>query len=270
MTTSLILILIVGGTILILIAFSLFIFYLLKLYNKRQIDFYNNIKLSKIETEKSILNTRIEVYEETIQRISREIHDNVNQLLTLCKLNLFTLKDNNNKEDKIELTIDLISSAIGELTNISRGLSSEILNEVGIVRSIEIESERLRKLNLINISYDLASELSSMNPDLQLIIYRIFQEATRNAIIHGKAKNIVIILKAENGNIVLKIKDDGNGFNFEDFQKIEKYKHQGLSNMRKRMELVNGSMNIESNIGSGTQLSFVIPIPTKAIKTLIN
>lgn len=266
MSTSLILTLIVGGTILILIFFSLFIFYLLKLYNKRQIEFFDNIKLSRIETEKRILSTRVEVYEETIQRISREIHDNVNQLLTLCKLNLFTLKDSNNKEEKIELTIDLISSAIGELTNISRSLSSEILNEIGLARSIEIESERLTRLNLIKINYEIATEISSISPELQLMLYRIFQEATRNAIIHGKAKNILIQLKSENENIILKIKDDGIGFDIEQFQKIEKYKHQGLRNMRKRMELVNGSMNIESEIENGTDLTFIIPTETKQNK----
>jgi signal transduction histidine kinase len=264
-STSFILLLIVSGTILILIFFSLFIFYLLKLYNKRQIEFYDNINLSKIETEKKILSTRIDVYEETIQRISREIHDNVNQLLTLSKLNLYTIKDNIHADEKIQLTIDLISSAIGELTNISRSLSSEILNENGLFRSIEIEAERLKKLSLINICLEFATDNPPINPEIQLMIYRIFQEATRNSIIHGKATNISIALNTKEGTVYLTIKDDGIGFNYTEFQKSENHKHQGLRNMRKRIELVGGSMNVYSELGKGTNLIFEIPLAPKGI-----
>lgn len=251
----------VGSSIVILVIFSVFIFYIVKLYNKRQIEFTNNLLLSRIENEKKILSTRVEVFEETTQKISREIHDNVNQLLTLSKINLNSLNTNELNGERISITIDLITSAIGELTNISRSLSSEILNEVGLFRSIEYESERLNKLNLINIVPNLSLEITRLNPELQLIIYRIFQEATRNSIIHGKAKNILVNIDQIGNYLILEICDDGKGFNYEKFLSSQNFKHQGLLNMRKRIELFDGDMQIKSEEGSGTSLKFKIPLP---------
>lgn len=250
----------VGSSIIILVAFSIFIFYIVKQYNKRQIEFSNNLLLNKIENEKKILSTRIEVYEETIQKISREIHDNVNQLLTLSKLNLNTLNSLETPNEKISISIDLITAAIGELTNISRSLSSEILNEVGLFRSIEYESERLNKLNLIKIVPQISQDTSRINPELQLIIYRVFQEAIRNSIIHGKAQNILVNIEQVENTLILEISDDGTGFDYMQFKLSNNFKHQGLLNMRKRVELFDGEMSINSRIGKGTILTFKIPI----------
>jgi two-component system, NarL family, sensor kinase len=251
---------IISCTILILFIFSIFIFYVIRLYNSRQIEFSKNLKLSQIENEKKILSTRIEVYEETIQNISREIHDNVNQLLTLAKLNLNTIGLNSTDEMKINNAKDLITTAIGELTNISRSLSAEILNEIGLLRSIEIESERLNSVNLVDIETDLACDIPLLNPDLQLIIYRIFQESIRNSITHGKATRIKIAIYFANDNLFVSIKDNGKGFDYSKFFESENFVHQGLKNMKKRIELANGEMTIFSELDLGTELMFKMPI----------
>ncbi|MBZ5857261.1 sensor histidine kinase [Flavihumibacter profundi] len=270
MSPTTILLIIVMGSIFILIVFSIFILHLIKLYNNRQIEFTNNMMLNQIENEKRILSTRIEVYEETIQNISREIHDNVNQLLTLSKLNLNSIDNTSNNENRIQIAKDLITTAIGELTNISRSLSAEILNEVGLFRSIEIETERLNKINLIEIETDLRCNVPALNPDLQLIIYRIFQESLRNSIIHGKASKIKIELELLNQNLLLTITDNGKGFDYTKFFESENFVHQGLKNMKKRIELVNGKMIINSKLEQGTVLVFEIPIMTNQKDSINN
>src|SRR5437867_958708 len=89
------------GSLTILLSFAVFINYILRLYNRKQLDFKRNLDMSKIELEKQKLATMIEMQEETQNKISREIHDNVNQLLTLSKLNLNAithLLDQSNQE----------------------------------------------------------------------------------------------------------------------------------------------------------------------------
>ncbi|MBC6492631.1 sensor histidine kinase [Flavihumibacter stibioxidans] len=260
-TTTYILFWSIGGSLIILIGFLFFINYILKLYNKKEIEYNTTLKLKSIEKEKEILINRVEAQEETIQKISREIHDNVNQLLTLSKLNLNNLKCNKDAEfdNKIELSNSLISSAIKELTNISRSLSAETVNEFGLAKSLESEISRLTQIEDIKINLEVIEKAEILNPEVQLDLYRIFQEATRNAIIHGNPKNINVSLQIDEKIIKLLIIDDGIGFDLEMTNSKNTNKSQGLLNMQKRTKLINGSLEINTNPNNGTKITLIIP-----------
>lgn len=263
-TTTYILFWSIGGSLIILIAFLIFIIYILKLYNRKEIEFNKTLTIQNIEKEKEILNNRVEVQEETIQKISREIHDNVNQLLTLTKLNINTIKYSEGVEfdNKIELTNQLITSAIKELTNLSRSLSAETVNEFGLAKSIESEISRLTQIEDIKIHLDVVQKSKILNSESQLVFYRIFQEATRNSIIHGKAKNIFVSLQIDEKIITLLIIDDGIGFDIENINSKNINNSHGLLNMQKRTKLINGILEIESNPNKGTSIKVMIPQET--------
>lgn len=260
-STTTILIWSIAGSILVLLIFLAFIVYLIKVYTTKQNEFITTIKLNQIENEKKILSARIEVQEETMQKISQEIHDNVNQLLTLAKMNLNSTENIPIKDFNSKATIskELISTAITELTNISRTLNAGIILDYGIARSLEAEADRINQIEKVKINVNVSPHLPELTNEIQLIIYRIFQEATRNAIFHGNASEIFTTLCYFNGYINFAIIDNGCGFDINSQLTTEKIAHQGLSNIKKRVKLVNGDLKIKSERGKGTSINISIP-----------
>ena len=255
---SVVLIWTILGSLATIIFFIFFINYIIILYNKKNIEFNTLIQLRNLEKEKELLKTRVEVQEETIQKISKELHDNVNQILTLAKLNLNNINSQIIDNTKLTLSRDLITNAINELSNLSNSLSSQMVKDIGLVRTIEIESARIMTINKTKIILENSLQISNISEDDQLTLYRIFQEATRNAILHGNAKNILITLyKSVDYEFIFEIQDDGKGFETgKNNASVESNKtnSQGLNNMRRRTSMINGEFYLESTINHGTKI----------------
>jgi len=246
------------SSLLTILPFILFINYIITLYNKKNIEFNTQLQLRNLEKEKALLKTRIDVQEETIQKISKELHDNVNQILTLAKLNLNDI-NNDFKSEKINVSKDLITNAINELSNLSNSLSSQQIKDLGLIRSLEIECERIMKIKNIKLLLECNILINKIDTEDQIILYRIFQEGTRNSIIHGQASSINIkLLQNDHFEFVFEISDNGVGFNLHDPEFVEKYKigsNQGLKNIQRRASILNADFTIESNINVGTKIS---------------
>lgn len=255
---SVVLIWTILGSLATIIFFIFFINYIIILYNKKNIEFNTLIQLRNLEKEKELLKTRVEVQEETIQKISKELHDNVNQILTLAKLNLNNISSQVIDNKKLILSRDLITNAINELSNLSNSLSSQMVKDIGLLRTIEIESARIMTINKTRIVMENSLQISNISEDDQLTLYRIFQEATRNAILHGNAKNIFITLyKSGDYDFIFEIRDDGNGFDTKKNHSVDESKKthsQGLNNMRRRTSMINGEFQLESIINKGTKI----------------
>ena len=204
------------------------------------------------------MKTRIDVQEETIQKISKELHDNVNQMLALAKLNLINIK-NEIKNEKINVSQELITNAINELSNLSNSLSSQQIKDFGLIRSLEIECERIMKIKKIEILIETNISNINLSTEDQVILYRIFQEGTRNSIIHGQANLIKIkFLQTDDFEFIFEISDNGLGFSQNNKDHSEKNtieSHQGIKNMQRRSSILNAIFSIESEVNSGTKIS---------------
>src|SRR4029079_17393553 len=106
-----------------------FIVTILFLYKKKQLAYYKTIEELKLDYEKSLLRTQLEIQEQTLQHISREIHDNINLSLTLAKLNLNTFDwgHPDKSKNKIDSSLLQISKAIVDLSDLSKGMNSELI-----------------------------------------------------------------------------------------------------------------------------------------------
>src|SRR5215831_878551 len=115
-------------TILILLMAG-FIVTILYLYRKKQLGYNKAIEEMKLDYQKNILHTQLEMQEQTLQHISREIHDNITLSLTLAKLNLNTLdwEHPNKTRNQIDSALQQISKAIAQLSNISKGMNTELI-----------------------------------------------------------------------------------------------------------------------------------------------
>lgn len=229
-------------------------------HNKRHI-YQTNLEKMKLEFEKNLLTTRVEIQEQTFLNISREIHDNINLSLTLAKLNLNTLdwSDVNKTFNCVKDSIDIIGSAITDLSDMSKSMNPELIGNLGLINALENEIMRIQKLARILIHLELSGNPVFIESEKELVVFRIIQEAFNNIIKHSQAKNVTLRLHYNSTHIEIWIKDDGVGFN-KDRRSMLKESKAGFLNMQTRAELFKGSIRIESIPQQGTQLLIKIPL----------
>lgn len=245
-------------TLLIIILIG-FIAVILLLYQKKQNLF--NIKLEGIKAtyDKELLKTQLEIQEYTFQYISREIHDNIGQFISLAKLHLNTLeiKGNAPATQRVDDAVELLTRALDELRDLSRSLSSEIISNGGLTKAIEQLVAQLQKLAITEVTYKVSGDYQFLDEQKEIFILRILQEAINNVIRHSRATSVEILLTYENNRLQLVIHDNGIGFNTT---LIRSQKNtSGLSNMMKRANMINAAFSIESAIHSGTMITIVVP-----------
>jgi two-component system NarL family sensor kinase len=248
---------IVSALILFLVSFIIVMLYL---YRKKQTVFLQTLEQAKLDNEKNILSAQLEIQEQTFQHISREIHDNISLSLTLAKLQLNTLDWENNEmaKEKITSSVELLSRSIHDLSDISKSMNADIISQQGLLGALENEIEHIKEANLFTIGFELTGIPVYMDVQKELIIFRIIQEAFNNIIKHAAASNVLLKLHYESDQLHIDISDNGTGFNTEIPFLAEK-KQAGLKNMEARVKMLTGSMQVKSQSGSGTSVSFLIP-----------
>jgi signal transduction histidine kinase len=246
---------IVAGVALIA-SLVLFIIYFVVLYRKNQLKHLIQQEKLKNEFQKGLLESQLEIREQTLKNVSQEIHDNIGQTLSLAKLNLNTLDlQKQNAQDKILSSKELVSKAIHDLRNLSRSLNTDSILSSGLIKAIETE------LSIVDHSGDLKTQFETKGQTLridskkELILFRIVQEAINNIIKHSGAGLIKVNLDFTNEHLVIEVNDNGKGFesNSGNGEGI------GLRNMKSRAELIGGNFNIQSNSG-GTTITVTLPI----------
>jgi signal transduction histidine kinase len=189
--------------------------------------------------------------------ISKELHDNVNQILSSAMIMLTTARTNtDDQEFLIEKTTQYIDLAIQEIRKISKTLNSSIVKEVGLIDPVEdiIKNMQLARPMTVDFEYDpfLEDELSQ---DVQLMLYRIIQEQTSNIMRYAEAGYVKIAIEMNADHLTLLIQDNGKGFDV-----TKQAKGIGLLNILNRAETLGGTMNIESKPMEGCRLMVQIPL----------
>ncbi|MEO6489480.1 MAG: ATP-binding protein [Ferruginibacter sp.] len=204
-----------------------------------------------------MLQSQLEIQEQTFENISREIHDNIGQKLTLAKLHLNTLhlKDEFASSIHLDDSILMISEAINDLSDISRSMSSEIILNNGLIKGLEFEVAQLNKSSLYNIELIITGDAIFLSSQTELVLFRIVQEALNNIMKHSLASIVEIHLHYNQHKINLEINDDGKGFITS-----ENKLGTGISNMCRRAQLLSGKSTVSSCPGKGTQIQIEIPI----------
>jgi signal transduction histidine kinase len=218
-----------------------------------------NLEEIKLNHEKILMTSQLEIQEQTFQNISREIHDNISLSLTLAKLHLNTLdwNDKQNASEKVETSVNLLTESISGLSDISKSLNADIIIQHGLLQAIEDELQRIRQAGLFNLDFEVKGIPVYMDNQKELILFRIVQEAFNNIIKHAEAGNVKLVLHYTAETLVLSIKDDGKGF---ETAGASTHNHAGLKNMEARIKILKGGMKIDSRPGKGTNLSFSIPL----------
>ncbi|WAC03524.1 histidine kinase [Lacinutrix neustonica] len=207
----------------------------------------NKLLLKQNEAEKQfdreIAKTQIEIREETFRNISWELHDNIGQLLTPAKIQLQNSSDN----QEVIITLD---KGLKELRTLSKAINPEALKNITLATAIKQEIERLNRLQYLQASLHIEGEERSIDHEVEVVFFRMIQEFFSNTIKHAKATHlkVTIIFNGEQLNVFAE--DNGTGFN----KNRPENKGIGLTNIKKRAQLVNAKVSINSTINEGTQL----------------
>jgi two-component system NarL family sensor kinase len=254
--------LVIATTALILLLAG-FIITILYLYQKKQLLFQKDIEEIKLDHEKNILQTQLEIQEQTLQYVSRDIHDNIALGLTLSKLHLNTLNypEPAPYQDKINLSINLIGDAIQSLSNISKSLNADIIKTFGLLKAVENEIVNIEKTGLFKIEYLVTGTPVFLDSKIELVIFRIIQESLNNIIKHSRAENVRIMLNYDISHLILSVTDDGIGFLFNKAHELKKCPGgAGLNNIQQRAKMIDSECRIVSKTSEGTMIVITTPL----------
>ena len=200
------------------------------------------------------------------ERMARDLHDNLAQQLSLLKIQCHALFDHIPSHEpkmgeKVAAVSERLQATIANVRHLAYNLRPPTLEQFGIVQTVFDYCDEFSKTSGIPVDfYSAGMDGQTLDGNIGINMYRIVQEALNNIRKHAKADNIKVRMVSSFPNIILRIEDDGNGFDMDVRRKQAiKEKRMGLVNMQERAKLLNGTMRIQSQPSKGTQLYIEIP-----------
>jgi len=199
--------------------------------------------------------------EEERREISRELHDEVAQILAGINVRLEALRkvgDLSLKglEQSIEQTQQMIEASVVAVHRYARNLRPAMLDDLGLIPSLRSCIKELPHDKDLKVRLKTIPEVETMDNVRRTVFYRVAKEALMNVVRHAEAQAVTVTMRAIPDGICLKVQDDGKGFKMSKF--ID-HKSLGLLGMKERVEMVEGKFSIASKPGKGTTLLAEIP-----------
>jgi len=195
--------------------------------------------------------------EEERKRIAQDLHDDISSKLNVISLNsyLLTSADLTMEETK-EITTNIINLTAKALENsrkIAHNLLPPVLEKFGLHAGVEELCEEFESSKSVKVVYQNKIEFDEKDKDKHLHVFRILQELMNNSLRHGKATEISVVFDSVNGTKTCYFKDNGIGF---DSKNTENQKGLGMKNIDSRISFLNGTINMNSEIGNGFDVVF--------------
>ncbi len=204
----------------------------------------------------------LRVQEEERQRVSRDLHDDVNQRLAMLTVDVATLEGQlPGGSEAVGRGLRSIQDRLAELSDDVRHLAYEyhpsILDDLGLAIALQRLVDEFALRSGITGSFKHDNVSTALPQPVASCLYRIAQESLGNIVKHAKASRVEVVLSQERDGISLSVRDDGKGFSSDNLN--SRSPGLGLISMKERVRLVNGSLRIESEPGCGTRLQVWVP-----------
>lgn len=203
--------------------------------------------------------------EEERKRISRELHDELGQLLTILKFDLSWIKlegvkDNPTVVEKIDSMMNSLNEALASVKRISKEIRPPQLDALGLGGALQWDIEQVeKKIGLKGIVTIEPGEFE-VKGQISTVLYRVFREALTNIVRHAQAQHVYVRLLQRPDSIIFSIRDDGRGITKKESRGETSL---GLIGMRERLRMVNGTLTIEGKTGQGTMVLVKVPLSKK-------
>ncbi|BDD14208.1 hypothetical protein MATR_10330 [Marivirga tractuosa] len=211
---------------------------MLFIHQKRVLRHQKNIAKLKQKYQEEIMRAQMEMQEETLDYVGRELHDNIGQILSLIKLNLMNAQDQQIRESR-----KLIGTAIHDLRNISHTLNLTWTENINLTAFIQNTAKSLESSNKYNLQLNLKSELILKNKEDYILVYRMIQEIIQNILKHAEANQIQVFMDEK----LLEINDNGRGFDVKTASL-----GTGIKNIKARASLIGADLEIKSSQNKGS------------------
>ena len=206
---------------------------------------------------------RGQVQEEERRLLSRELHDQVGQLVTAAKINVQSARGATKARDartKLAKTARILNDVLEQTRQISFALRPSILDDLGLGPAIRsMLTERARATG-ITAEFVADPDLSRADAESEIACYRVAAEAVTNAVRHAKARKITIEMHNAGGAIRLRVRDNGSGFKMQKMERAPIRDRLGVIGMRERATAVGGILEISSEPGRGTEVTADFPL----------
>jgi two-component system, NarL family, sensor histidine kinase UhpB len=197
------------------------------------------------------------VREEERQRIARGLHDEVGQSMTGV---LFLLKQlaqhaPDSQRDSLEEAQEAIRTNLDEVRRIAQELRPEALDHLGLASAVNNLARAFERRTSVAIERRIDLQLGQLQPDVELVLYRVAQESLTNVARHSEASHVLLDLSRNVDSVVLRIADDGEGFD---------QTHReggGLRGIRENALIVGGALAIKPSDGGGVEVRLEVPLP---------
>ncbi|WP_420552565.1 tetratricopeptide repeat-containing sensor histidine kinase [Tenacibaculum aiptasiae] len=216
-----------------------------------------SIEKLKSDAQIKILNATIDGKETERKQIAETLHDNVSALLSSANMHLSATKKqfNGDTPQEIEKTRQIILEASQKVRDLSHNLISSILLKFGLEYALK---DVVKKYSNSELKFEVkANNISRYNQEFEIKIFNVIQELINNIIKHSNASNAEIILKAENNQLTILVKDDGVGFATSSSSINDGI---GLNQIEARIKMMNGKLAIDSEPDKGTDVFILVPI----------
>jgi signal transduction histidine kinase len=230
----------------------------------RTITRLNRYRILKEQREnlREMTERLITAQEQERQHISRELHDDLGQALTLHMISLRNLQNdlslaNEELFERLQALHDQTYDIFIKIRGLAQDLRPPILDALGLKVSMQTYCTEFTRRTHLPITFEVDESLPVLPDIYNITLYRVLQEALSNIVKHAKANHVWVDLSSEDNNIILTVQDNGLGFNAGQTQS----NGMGLSNMRERVTIAGGHFSISSDQRRGTILTAQFSLP---------
>lgn len=207
----------------------------------------------------TLLQSQLEIREDTLKHVAKELHDNLGITASLVKINIITMEAGQPErlpENLSEAKTNILK-LIADIKALSVQLDSDRVSRTGLWSSIRNDIERINRSGVFAAELQLQGNLPEPEAGKATILYRMVQELLNNAIKHSKAKNLKVNALLNGNSLILEVSDDGSGFDWE--AKLNSG-GAGLLNLSGRAALIKASLQFKSAPGNGTTATIELPL----------
>jgi signal transduction histidine kinase len=209
--------------------------------------------------------------EEERKRISRELHDEITQTLVGINVHLETLTKEakinpNGLEKKIARTQRLVEKSVNIVHRFARELRPALLDALGLIATVHSFMRDFTKRTGIRVQFTTFAGVEQLSSARRTVLYRVVQSALTNVAQHAHASQVKVSIRKLTDTVRLEIADDGKSFDVGRVLHARRNRRLGLLGMRERVEMVGGSLSVESSPGRGTTIRAEIPFGSGSVR----
>jgi len=214
---------------------------------------------------RNLSNELVRTQEEERKIISRELHDEVGQVLTGLRMELGTLSNQDADEgfrQRLESVKRLSEDALRSVRNLALLIRPSMLDDLGLEPALHWQAKQFSRQRGIPVSVNIEGSVDGLPEDVRLCLYRVTQEALTNCGKHANASSVTVVVRLVDNRVCASIQDDGRGFDVLGPQT----EGLGLIGMTERVNALQGGITVTSGPGKGTMISIELPLASELVK----